>query len=185
MHVAGRIKVPNTFQPVDEAVDRAWEGLRASPLADRIFYTASESANFSMVWHGLGLARAAATGDVSSALRTSAALGLESAIINGPVKSLFERERPDVLPEDRPRNLRQPKTSSFPSGHASAAVVATSFLTAGSSAWWRWPVRILAAIVATSRIHVQIHHATDVAAGAAAGWGLTRILRPLLRRVFP
>lgn len=181
--MAGRIKVPNTFQPVDDAVDRAWEGLRSSPVANRVFYTASESANFSMVWHGLSLARAAATGDITSALRTSAALGLESAIVNGPVKSLFERERPHVDAGTRPRTLRQPKTSSFPSGHASAAVVAASYLTDGAPRWWRWPITALAAIVATSRIHVQIHHATDVAAGATVGWLLTRMLKPLLRRV--
>lgn len=180
--MAGRISVPNTFQPVDDAVDEAWEVLRGNRVADRLFYSASESANFSMVWHGLGIVRAVATRDVQSALRTSAALGLESAIINGPVKSLFERERPEV--ESRPRNLRQPKTSSFPSGHASAAVVAASFLTDGAPVWWRVPVRAFAGVVATSRIHVQIHHATDVAAGAAAGWALTKVLRPVLGRVF-
>ena len=179
-----RIAVPNTFQPIDDAVDTAWDAIRGKAIADRIFYTASEAANFSMVWHGLAIARAIADRDARIALRTGTALGIESALVNGPIKSMFERDRPDVSMDERPLQLRQPRTSSFPSGHASAAVVAASFLTRDSGVLWRWPVRALAAVVATSRIHVRIHHATDVAAGAATGWVLVRVLRPLLGRVF-
>ena len=179
--MARRIKVPDTFLPIDDAVDAAWDNIRGNPIADRIFYTASEAGNFSMIWHALGFARAVVDRDPRRALRTSAALGIESALVNGPIKSMFERERPDL--EDRPHRLRQPRTSSFPSGHASAAAVATSFLTEGSGPLWRWPIRILAIIVATSRVHVKIHHATDVVAGAATGWALTQASRPLLRRV--
>jgi len=181
--VKRRIPVPNTFEPIDEAVDEAWEALRGNPVADRIFYSASEAANFSRIWHALSIVQAIALRDPKRALRNSAALGFEAALVNGPIKSLFERERPEV--EERPLKLRQPKTSSFPSGHASAAVVAASFLTPGMP----WPVRMaikaLAAVVATSRIHVQIHHATDVAAGAATGWALARIARSLLDRLLP
>ena len=126
--MTAKIRVPNTFQPIDDAIDAAWEPLRHNPIANRIFYTASESANFSIVWHALGVARAISTRDPMLAVRTSAALGLESAIVNGPLKSLFERERPDVATHSRPLSLRQPRTSSFPSGHASAAVVAAGYL---------------------------------------------------------
>lgn len=178
-----RVTVPATFDPVDDAIDDAWDALRGRPLVDRLFYSASEAANFSMIWHGLGLARALAVRDWRVAARTSAALGIESALVNGPIKSLFLRERPAKASE-LPHKLRQPRTSSFPSGHASAAVVASSFLTEGSGPGWRWSVRSVAAVVATSRVHVRIHHATDVAAGAAVGWVLARATRPIVRRVF-
>lgn len=175
-----RIPVPNTFQPVDDFVDEAWGALRGNPTIDRVFYGASEAANFSKIWHALGLAQAIALRDPKRALRASAALGLEAALVNGPIKSLFERERPEV--EDRPLKLRQPKTSSFPSGHASAASVAASFLTPGMPWFVRMAIRVLAAVVATSRIHVQIHHATDVVAGGATGWVLARLARSILSR---
>lgn len=175
-----RISVPNTFEPVDELVDDAWEALRGNPVLDRVFYGASEAANFSRIWHAIGLAEAIALRDPRRALRASAALGLEAALVNGPIKSLFERERPEVA--ERPLKLRQPKTSSFPSGHASAAVVAASFLTPGMPRPIRIGIRALAAVVATSRIHVQIHHATDVAAGGLTGWILARIARAILTR---
>lgn len=179
-----KIPVPNTFQSVDDFVDEAWEIVRALPGADTVFYTASEAANFSKIWHALGIARAVVERDPKRALHTSAALAIEASLVNGPIKSLFERQRPDVGPEDRPKKLRQPKTSSFPSGHASAAVVAASYITPGMGPIGTAAVRGLAAVVATSRIHVQIHHATDVVAGAATGWVLARATRPLLRRVF-
>jgi len=177
-----RIKVPNTFEPIDESIDEAWDVIRGNDIADRVFYAASEAANFSKIWHALSIAQAIALRDPKRALHTSAALGIESALVNGPIKSLFERERPAST--DRPMKLRQPKTSSFPSGHASAAVVAASFLTPGMSPAGKILVRVLAGVVSTSRIHVQIHHATDVAAGAATGWVLAKAIRPLLRRVF-
>jgi len=177
------IRVPATFDPIDDTIDDAWDPLRGRPLVDRLFYTASEAANFSMVWHGIGVARALALRDWRVAARTSAALGIESALVNGPIKSLFLRERPAEASE-LPHKLRQPKTTSFPSGHASAAAVASSFLTEGSGPIWRWSVRSIAAIVATSRVHVRIHHATDVAAGAAVGWVLVRAIRPVVGRLF-
>ncbi len=177
-----RIPVPNTFEPVDELVDAAWDALRGNPVIDRVFYGASEAANFSRIWHAIGLAQAIALRDPKRALRASAALGLEAALVNGPIKSLFERERPDVGADERPLKLRQPKTSSFPSGHASAAVVAASFLTPGMPWLVRRGIQLIAAIVATSRIHVQIHHATDVAAGGITGWALARLARAILNR---
>lgn len=176
-----RINVPNTFEPIDEAVDAAWDVLRSNDLANRVFYSASEAANFSKIWHVLSIAQGIALRDPRRTITTSAALGIESALVNGPIKSLFERQRPEVV--DRPMKLRQPKTSSFPSGHASAAVVAASFLTPGMPPLGKLAVRTLAIVVSTSRIHVQIHHATDVAAGAATGWVLARAIRPLLRRI--
>ena len=177
------IRVPATFDPIDDTIDDAWNTLRGRPLVDRIFYSASEAGNFSMVWHGLAVTRAVVLRDWRLAARTSAALGIESALVNGPIKSLFLRERPAKASE-LPHKLRQPKTSSFPSGHASAAVVASSFLTEGSGPVWRRSVRSLAAVVATSRVHVRIHHATDVAAGAAVGWVLVRAIRPVVGRLF-
>ena len=179
--VSKRIKVPNTFQPIDDAVDAAWDTIREIPGADRVFYTASEAANFSKIWHGLSFARALVLRDPKRAIATSAALGIEAALVNGPIKSLFERERPEV--DERPMKLRKPQTSSFPSGHASAAVLAASFITPGMGPAATFAVRTLAAVVSTSRIHVRIHHATDVAAGVATGWALARAIKPLLRRV--
>ncbi len=158
---------------LDDRLDDAWELLRGHPAVDRLFYTASEAADFSVLWHTLGVAQAIVKDDPKIAIAVSTALGLESALINGPVKSMFRRSRP-VQETPRPYNLRQPKTSSFPSGHASAAMVAAAMLSrnGGGPLWYT-----LGAIVATSRIHVRIHHASDVVGGVVAGVALGALAR--------
>lgn len=165
--------MPDAIDNLDDRFDDAWEAIRGNPVIDRIFYSASEAADFSVLWHTLGVAQAIVKDDPKIAIAISAALAAESALINGPVKSMFKRSRP-VQDTPRPYNLRQPKTSSFPSGHASAAMVAAAMLSrhGGSPAWYA-----LAGLVATSRIHVRIHHASDVAGGIVAGAVLGAVSR--------
>ena len=162
---------------VDEKVDRAWDALRGRPVIDRVFYGASEIGDFSKLWHVVGATRGVTSGNHREAVRLAVALGAESALVNGLIKSVFQRDRPDTDPGDRPIHLRQPKTSSFPSGHASSAFLAAGLLaprSRGGLAWYG-----VAVVVATSRIHVRIHHASDVVAGAALGaslaWAVKRI----------
>ena len=111
-------------------------------------------------------------------LRLSAALLAEAVLVNGVIKSFFGRRRP-VVAGRRPHTLRQPLTSSFPSGHASAAMVAAALLSRRSP--WAPAYYALALVVALSRIHVRIHHASDVAAGIGVGAALGSIARRLLR----
>lgn len=107
-----------------------------------------------------------------------AALGAESTIVNGPVKSLFRRNRP-VSDVPRPHRLRKPKTTSFPSGHASAATVFA--IVAGEDDPLRRVYVALAATVALSRVYVRIHYASDVVGGAVVG----AVLGTAWRRMWP
>ena len=108
----------------------------------------------------------------------SVALFAEAAAVNGVIKTIFGRRRP-AFEGRRPHSLRQPLTSSFPSGHASAAMVAAAMLSRRSP--WAPAYYALSLIVALSRIHVRIHHASDVAAGMAVGTALGALARRLLR----
>lgn len=163
---------------LDNAVDRVWEPLRGNPTIDRIFYTASELGDFSLIWHMAGMARGLTTRrGHREAARLALALAAESALVNGAVKSLFNWERP-LHEDDRPHNLRQPLTSSFPSGHASAAFMAATLLAERSRVKPLWYG--LAGVVAASRIHVRIHHASDVLVGAGIGLALGRMIRKTL-----
>jgi undecaprenyl-diphosphatase len=160
----------------DAAVERRWERLRGRPALDRLFYAASELGDFSLVWHLLGAARSLAPGrGPADAARFSLTMGVESALVNGPVKALFGRIRPyddDVV---RPHRLRRPRTSSFPSGHASAAFTAAALLSDDASPLAAAGVYAVAAVVSASRVHVRIHHPSDVVAGALLGVALGRI----------
>lgn len=176
---AGALDRPGTrgrLGQLDRAVERALDRLRGDPLADRVFYAASELANFSLLWHVIGLADGVRSEHhAQRALRFSAALGIESVVVNQGVKRLFRRARPDRA-EPHPHPLRHPTTSSFPSGHASSAAFAAVVLSS------RRPglapaYLVLASVVATSRVYVGMHHASDVLAGAGLGAALGLVAR--------
>lgn len=161
----------------DNRVDQAVDGLRGNKIADRAFYAASELGDFSLIWHLLGVVRGLTSDErADEAIRLSLILAAESVLVNGVIKSFFRRERPVWESVDpRPHRLRSPRSSSFPSGHASAAFTAATVLAEDSPLA---PVYYAAAaFVAASRTYVKIHHASDVVAGAATGLVLGRIAR--------
>jgi undecaprenyl-diphosphatase len=162
----------------DLAVDRAFDHLRGKVVADRVFYAASELGDFGLIWVMLGTLKGLRRGDdLTAALRMTAAMGIESLLVNGIIKSCFRRTRPP-WEVDRPLRVRRPLTSSFPSGHATSAVSAAMMLSEDDDLWPLYVV--LASIVATSRIYVKIHHASDVAGGVAVGFVLGMIGRRFL-----
>jgi len=74
---------------------------------------------------------------------------------------------------EHPYPFRVPITSSFPSGHTTAAFCAATLLADGDDLA---PLYFaVAAVVAASRIHVGIHHASDVLAGVVVGLALGQL----------
>src|SRR6185312_16486200 len=94
----------------------------------------------SLLWFIVGTGLSIRRGDLRFAARFAAAMGLESALTNGPVKSMFRRTRPapHAIEGPLPYGMRRPITSSFPSGHATAAFTAASILarTGHGDAFW-------------------------------------------------
>lgn len=166
------------FAPIrrfDTTIERAFDSLRGQPVVDRAFYTVSELGDFSLIWHLLATAQGLRRdGDLAGTVRLVTIMGVESLVVNGVVKSMFRRQRP-VHDGPRPFNLRQPRTSSFPSGHASAAAV---FAVVASEDDALAPLYVaLAAAIGASRVHVRIHHPSDVVGGAVLGVVLGTALR--------
>ena len=162
-------------QRFDDAVDRAWGRVfRGHPLADRVFYLASELGDYSVIWLIIGAAQGLGSDDdADDAIRLGVLLLAESALVNQGIKRLVRRPRP-VHDAEHPHRVRQPLTSSFPSGHASSAFAAAGLMSR------RHPRAAplyygIAAVVATSRVHVRVHHASDVVAGAAIGATFARV----------
>ena len=153
----------------DTAVDAGFDRLRTLRAVDRVFYVASALADWSLIWHAIGLTEAVADRRrVPDMVRLSVGLGVESLAVNQGVKRLFHRQRPVYAAGVGPIELRTPLTSSFPSGHASSAFFAAVLLARRqprlAGLWFG-----LAGVVACSRIHVRMHHASDVVVGAAIG----------------
>lgn len=167
----------------DAWVDERLEPLRHNRVAEAVFTTASTLGDWSLIWHLTGAARAVGSSRrARQSVVLAAMLGAESLLVNQGLKRLFRRTRPTVSGDPR-FEVRTPSTSSFPSGHASAAMFAATILTAYSGkkmapVWFG-----MGAVVATSRVYVRIHHASDIIGGAAVGLALGRALGPLARRV--
>lgn len=178
------LEPPHELGPIarfDAAVDGAFDHLRGNPVADRVFYAATELGDFGLIWVLLAAARGLRSDDdLRTAGRVTATLIVESVLVNGVIKQFFKRERP-VSQEPRPYKMRMPITTSFPSGHSSTAVVAAILLSGARprSAPLYWSI---AAVVATSRVYVKIHHASDVVGGVATGLVIGTAARSLWRR---
>lgn len=161
----------------DAWAEAALDRLRGHPTADRVFYGASAVFDHSIGWMILGAVRGLRSEhDWTAAVRVGVGVFAESALVNLGIKSLFRRSRPP-WEIDRPLPLRRPRTSSFPSGHATAAFTAAALLADDD------PLRpvyyALAVVVATSRAYVRIHHASDVLGGVAIGMVMGRVGRRL------
>jgi len=166
-----------TVDEWDDKVDEWFDQFRGNPAVDRLFYAASELGDHSLLWHLIASGRAAASLRAEpAALRVVLALAVESGLVNGVVKSLFNRSRP-IVEYERPLRLRIPRTSSFPSGHASSATMAAVLLADKTKLGPAYA--IAAGLVATSRIHVRIHHASDIAGGVLVGAALGALVKKL------
>jgi len=150
----------------DSRVDRAFDHVRGNPVADRVFYGASALGDHSLIWLLFAALRGLRSRHhITGTARAAAAIGAESVVVNGGIKTLFRRQRP-LFEGVRPLHLRRPLTSSFPSGHATSAFCAAAMLGEGDPLK---PVYYgVAMVVAWSRVYVKIHHASDVV-GAVLG----------------
>jgi len=149
------------------------------PVVDAVAPRLTRWADHGVLWMAVAGALALAGGERErrAALRGMVSLGVASAVANGPAKWTVRRSRPglDAVPTLR-RLTRQPRTSSFPSGHsASAAGFATGVAMESPAA--AVPVVVLAAGVAYGRVHTGVHYPGDVAAGVLLGAGCALLVR--------
>ena len=165
------------FAALDRAVYQAIASV-PTPALDVAFRRLSHAADKSKLWLAIAAGLAIVGGPTGrrAAARGVLSIGATSALVNIGIKSLFRRTRP-VYDGLRPHGLRRPRTSSFPSGHATSAFCAAALLSEDDPLWPLYYA--VAGVVAWSRVYVKIHHASDVVAGIAIGAALGRIGRGL------
>jgi len=178
-----RLHERRAVESFDAWADAQLERLRGNKVADKVFTVASELGDFSLIWHLVGVTRGLTSNDhANQAFVFSALIGAESLVVNQGIKRLFRRVRPTEAGDPR-YPVRKPSTSSFPSGHASAAFFAATVLTGWGGAVSAPVWFTLAGVVGTSRAYVRIHHASDVVGGAVVGLLLGQGALALLRAV--
>lgn len=176
----------SAFGPAIAAFDRwadiALERMRGHPIPDAVMMSATKLGDWSLIWHIVNVSRGLTGRRRAGQVPVLAlAIGAESLLVNQGLKRLFRRPRPTVEGDVR-YPVRRPLTSSFPSGHASAAAFVAVILTTwdgrrAAPLWWG-----MAAVVGASRAYVRIHHASDVVAGMVTGAALGLGARAVMRR---
>ena len=149
-----------------------------TPVLDRGLAGLSHAADYSKLWLGSAgaLALAGGTRGRRAAARGLASLALASAVVNGLLKPLGGRRRPERAKHRVPigRWVRMPRTRSFPSGHAASAFAFASGV-ASADPLAGFGLTAVAALVGYSRVHSGVHYPGDVIAGAVVGSALAPV----------
>lgn len=145
---------------------------------DRAMYLLSSWGDDGRIWIVAAAVESARVRSPRRFVALVAWLGLESAIVNLGIKRVARRPRPDTV-TDHEFWLRIPSDTSFPSGHAASSALMAVLLCERSPLAPVWIV--LAAGIGASRVHVGVHHGTDVAAGWLVGAGIGGAARALGR----
>lgn len=161
-------------QQVDDAVLR-WMGSHGSPAMDGAMLEVTSLGGRVVVWVLVLVSSAflwQARRRWSAALVWVAVLG--SGLVNLVLKEVFNRPRPDVFPWRTPHV----GNASFPSGHATTAIVAYGVLgyllargmKTRSARVVTWILAIVAVLaVGISRLYLGVHYPSDVLGGFATG----------------
>jgi undecaprenyl-diphosphatase len=143
-----------------------------TPSIDEPLRRLSNLANNSKLWFAIagGLFLVGGRAGRRAALTGAAAIAVNSAVVNVPIKYASRRARPDRpgigVPEQRWVDM--PTSTSFPSGH-SASGFAFASAVAATMPVAAVPIRGLATAVAYSRVHTGVHYPGDVVVGSLIG----------------
>jgi undecaprenyl-diphosphatase len=169
-------------QEIDRSVFDAVAGW-SPPFLDKVVPALSIAATYSRLWMGIAAVFAlfGGTKGRKTAVEGMAAIGVTSFLANVVGKRLVPRARPtDPVPEQR--ELKDPDSSSFPSGHTASAAAFSGIVDRAYPSLWI-PINTLAGAVGFSRVYTGVHYPGDVLAGWILGkvvaFGVDRIARRL------
>ncbi len=177
-------RLRSAVHAIDEVVDEWFEPYRGTPALDGAAKVITGLGDRGLMWVATTLWRVRRSSpDRARAVRALAIAGAESATVNAAIKSLVGRSRPDrtglrVIEGGVP--VREPTTTSFPSGHTLAAFCAATVMSERGDLGGNAFLFGCAALVGLSRLHLRAHHASDVAGGALIGVALGVVGRRLV-----
>ena len=169
-HVTARGVVAD-LERVDAATYRAIAG-SPTPTLDAALRGITRTADKSVLWFGTAAVIAVVGGSTGrrASLTGVAAIGAASALVNLGFKPLARRSRPDRDGAEvvDGRLVPMPESTSFPSGHSASAFAFAEAVSSVIPALGV-PLRLAAATVAYSRVHVGVHYPGDVIVGSLIG----------------
>ena len=162
------------FKPAREVDDSVFDAVASwhSPILDRTMPELSIVATKSRLWMGIAALLAIFGGAKGrrTAIEGMVAIGVNSFVVNIPLKSAVRRQRPaNEVPEER--KLVKPESYSFPSGHTASAAAFSGIVGRAYPKLWL-PINTLAAMVGFSRVYTGVHYPGDVLGGWIVGKGV-------------
>ncbi len=136
---------------------------------NRIMAVVTTMGTGGLIWFVLSIALALTKDNLDAAINIP--LGILVAWLVGEVtmKSLIGRVRPiEQLPEEE-HIIKQPRHSSFPSGHTASSFSVVAVVLVRCNVFWLIPVFIMASLISFSRLYLRVHYLTDVLAGVVVG----------------
>ena len=171
-------------EAVDRQVDEWFDHVRGQPALDGVAKVITGLGDHGIMWAATTVWRARHTGpERARAVRALAIAGVESTIVNRSLKAMVGRSRPDSVGLELTAAgvpVREPTSSSFPSGHTLAAFCAVTVMSQRGDRGGNTLLFASASLVGLSRLHLRAHHASDVVGGAAIGIALGLVGRTLL-----
>ncbi len=169
----GFLAVVDSF---DDGVDRLFDPLRGNSTADTAAKLITAIGDHGWLWSGVAAWRGRRSGPTRrAAVRALGVAGTSSALVNAGIKLAVRRERPDrsdLRISNAGVPVREPTTSSFPSGHTLAAFTAATVLSRPGDRAGNALLYTAAGLIGVSRIHLRAHHASDVVGGVVIGTAL-------------
>jgi membrane-associated phospholipid phosphatase len=179
-----RDDLTTAFKPAREVDDRVFDAVASwqSPLLDRTMPELSIVATKSRLWMAIAALLAIFGGAKGrrTAIEGMVAIGVNSFVVNIPLKSAVRRKRPtDEVPEER--RLAKPESYSFPSGHTASAAAFSGIVGRAYPKLWL-PINGLAAMVGFSRVYTGVHFPGDVLGGWIVGKGVALVVNAIASR---
>jgi membrane-associated phospholipid phosphatase len=180
----GSLRLTDLVRRLDDRVDSWFEPWRGNQMADGAARVISGLGDRGLVWTASTAWRARHPGvKRTRAVRALAVAGVESSVVNAALKGVIGRPRPesdDLRLGSNVVPLRQPTTTSFPSGHTLAAFCAATVLSEPGDSVGNTLLFACAGLIGVSRIHLRAHHASDVLGGVVIGTALGLLGRKLV-----
>lgn len=122
-----------------------------------------------IIWFLLCVPLALTKDNLDAAINILLALFVAWIVGEVTIKSLVGRVRPiEQLPEEE-HIIKQPRHSSFPSGHTSSSFSVVAVVIVRCNVYVLIPVLIMACLISFSRLYLRVHYLTDVLAGVVVG----------------
>jgi len=147
-----------------------------NPTLDVVLPRLSLAASYSRIWIGISATLVIIGGgkERMAAAEGILSVAITSLLANLILKRAIPRQRPkEPVPEAR--ELPDPESSSFPSGHT-ASGAAFSGAVGRALPGLRTPLNAVAATIGFSRVYTGVHHPSDVAVGWVLGKAVAAVV---------